>query len=332
MRRNALLDGHGRTIRYLRLSLTDRCDLRCQYCMPQVMRFLPKADLLTAGEIDALVDRFVDRGVSRIRLTGGEPLVRKDFAEIAKAVSRRVGSGLEELTLTTNGTQLARYADMLAKIGVERINVSIDTLDENNFREITRGGDLSQVLGGVNAARRAGLAVKINMVALKGFNQDQLLPMVDYCEAHGLDLTLIEAMPLGESHDFDRTRFIALENFIAPLVWRHPLRPSPHRSSGPARYFTLQDRTLQLGLITPLSDNFCAGCDRIRLTANGRIYMCLGREDCVDLRSALRDGDPTEVDRLIDVALATKPKAHNFLAAHASKTPAVSRSMSMTGG
>ena len=327
----SLTDGYGRRIDYLRLSVTDRCDLRCRYCMAEDMIFLPKSAVLSIEEMAELAERFVARGIRRIRLTGGEPLVRRGIDTLAERLGALIGNGLDELTLTTNGMRLAEYAPMLAAAGVRRINVSLDTLDAPNFRHITRVGDLAVALDGIAAARAAGLAVKINMVALAGLNEDQLLPMLDYCAANGCDLTLIETMPLGEIAEDRSDHYIPLHVFVAPLRSERAIYPIDRKTGGPARYFAVEGSPVTLGLITPLSDNFCTTCNRIRLTVEGRIYMCLGQEDHVDLRAALRDGGPHEVDGLIDSALAGKPRAHDFHIERKSK-PAVARHMSATGG
>ena len=324
-----LTDGHGRRISYLRLSVTDRCDLRCRYCMAEDMTFLPKAEVLSIEEMARLAERFVARGIRRIRLTGGEPLVRRGIDILAKRLGALLGEGLDELTLTTNGMRLAEYASMLAEAGVRRVNVSLDTLDAAAFRHITRVGDLAVALRGVAAARGAGLSVKINMVALAGLNEDQLLPMLDWCAANGCDLTLIETMPLGEVEGDRSDHYVPLHQFVAPLRAERALFPIDKRTGGPARYFAIEESPVTLGLITPLSDNFCATCNRIRLTVEGRVYMCLGQDDHVDLRTALRDGG--DVDGLIDAALAGKPRAHDFQIERESK-PAVARHMSATGG
>lgn len=324
-----MIDGLGRRIDYLRLSVTDRCDLRCRYCMAEDMHFLPRSAVLSIEEMADLATRFVARGIRRIRLTGGEPLVRRGIDGLATRLGALIGHGLDELTLTTNAMRLADHAPMLAAAGVRRINVSLDTLDAAAFRHITRVGDLTVALRGIDAARAAGLAVKINMVALAGLNEDQLLPMLDYCGANGFDLTLIETMPLGEVAEDRSDHYIPLHRFVAPLRAGRGLFPVDKRTGGPARYFAVEDSPVTLGLITPLSDNFCASCNRIRLTVEGRIYMCLGRDDHVDLRAALRDGG--DVDGLIDAALAGKPRAHDFHIERKSR-PAVARHMSATGG
>lgn len=324
-----MIDGLGRRIDYLRLSVTDRCDLRCRYCMAEDMNFLPRSAVLSIEEMSELATRFVARGIRRIRLTGGEPLVRRGIDVLAMRLGALIGHGLDELTLTTNAMRLAEHAPMLAAAGVRRINVSLDTLDGEAFRHITRVGDLAVALRGVGAAREAGLAVKINMVALAGLNEDQLLPMLDYCGTHGFDLTLIETMPLGEIADDRSDHYIPLHQFIAPLRAERAIFPIDKRTGGPARYFAVEGSSVALGLITPLSDNFCATCNRIRLTVEGRIYMCLGQDDHVDLRTRLREGG--DVDGLIDAALAGKPRAHDFHIERKSR-PSVARHMSATGG
>lgn len=326
-----LTDGHGRRIDYLRLSVTDRCDLRCRYCMAEDMIFLPRAAVLSIEEMAALAERFVARGIRRIRLTGGEPLVRRGIDTLAARLGALIGDGLDELTLTTNAMRLAEYAPMLADAGVRRINVSLDTLDPAAFRHITRVGDLAVALEGIAAARGVGLAVKINMVALADLNEDQLLPMLDWCAANGCDLSLIETMPLGEVEGDRSDHYIPLHRFIAPLRATRAIYPVDKRTGGPARYFAVEDSPVTLGLITPLSDNFCTSCNRIRLTVEGRIYMCLGQDDHVDLRAALREGGIAAVDPLIDAALAGKPRAHDFVIGRESG-PAVARHMSATGG
>lgn len=297
--------------------------------MAEHMTFLPKSAVLSIEEMGALAERFVMRGIKRIRLTGGEPLVWRGIDTLAMRLGAMIGNGLDELTLTTNAMRLAEYTPMLAAAGVRRINVSLDTLDPTAFRHITRVGEIDGALKGIAAARAAGLAVKVNMVALAGFNENQLLPMLDYCAASGCDLTLIETMPLGEIADDRSDHYIPLHQFVAPLRAERAIVPVDTRTGGPARYFAIEGSPVTLGLITPLSDNFCTTCNRIRLTVEGRIYMCLGQEDHVDLRAALREGG--DVDGLIDAALAGKPRAHDFQIERKSK-PAVARHMSATGG
>lgn len=329
----AMADRFGRRIEYLRISVTDRCDLRCRYCMAEKMTFLPRDQILTLEEIAIIADRFIARGVKKIRLSGGEPLVRRDFGELAQRVGRHVKAGtLEELTLTTNGTQLAEHAAMLMDAGIRRINVSLDTLDPENFRRITRRGDISRVLDGIAAASNAGLKIKINMVAMKGINDHEFLPMLRWCDERGHDLTLIETMPLGLIDEDRIDRYLPLTAALRQIETEHAVAPVAYRSGGPARYFEVDGFRARLGLITPLSNNFCAGCNRMRLTCEGRIYMCLGHEDHVDLKAAFREGGPEAIDALLDTALRLKPLAHDFAIGPDAKPVAVSRHMSVTGG
>lgn len=327
----AMHDGLGRRIDYLRISVTDRCDLRCRYCMAETMQFLPRDEVLTLEEIAAIAGRFIARGVRRIRLSGGEPLVRRDFGTLARTLSEHLGHGLDELTLTTNGTQLAAHAVMLRSAGIRRINVSLDSLKPKTFSHITRGGDISRVFSGLDAAQAEGIAIKINMVALAGVNDDEILPMLRWCNARGFDLSLIETMPLGEVEGDRTDHYLPLVNAIAPIRAEHDLIPLDYRTAGPARYFGVSGMTARLGLITPLSENFCAGCNRMRLTCQGRIYMCLGHEDHVDLKAAFRAAGVEGIDRLLDTALASKPAAHDFTLARGT-APATRRHMSVTGG
>lgn len=325
-----LIDSFGRRIDYVRISVTDRCDLRCRYCMAERMTFLPRRDLLTLEEIVDLADLLIARGVRKIRLTGGEPLVRRGVGELIDWLGARVGHGLDELTLTTNGTQLERFADRLAGAGVRRVNVSLDTRRPDAFRHLTRGGDLDQVLRGIHAARSAGLNVKINMVALAGVNEDEIADMVHWCASQGHDLTLIETMPLGEVEE-DRTRYyLPLDGVRARLAGQIRLVPSLHRSGGPARYEELPDLGIRIGFITPLSRNFCAGCNRIRIAATGTVFGCLGRDQKVELRDALREGGLDAADALLDRLIAGKPEGHRFDLSQ--PEPAVERHMSVTGG
>ncbi|MEO8724044.1 MAG: GTP 3',8-cyclase MoaA [Sphingobium sp.] len=326
-------DSFGRQIDYLRISVTDRCDLRCRYCMAEKMTFLPRSEVLSLEEIAIIADRFIARGVRKIRLSGGEPLVRRDFGELVRRIGRHLGhGGLEELTLTTNGTRLAQHAAMLADAGVRRINVSLDTLDPEGYAFITRGGDINDVLAGLAAARDEGIAVKINMVALKGINDDQFVDMTQWCAGQGLDLTLIETMPLGVIDEDRADRYMPLSQATDAIGAMYPLTPLPYRTGGPARYFTPQGLPIRLGLITPLSNNFCAGCNRMRLTCEGRIYMCLGHDDHIDLKSAFRTGGADAIDGLLDRALIAKPLAHEFAIGDGQSQPATRRHMSVTGG
>jgi cyclic pyranopterin phosphate synthase len=326
-------DSFGRRIDYLRISVTDRCDLRCRYCMSETMQFLPRDELLTLDELAAVADAFVARGVTRIRLTGGEPLARRGFDGLAHAIGRHVATGaLAELTLTTNATRLAEHADALAEAGVRRINVSLDSRDPARFRHITRTGDLDRVLAGIAAGKAAGLAIKINMVALKGLNEDEIAPMLLWCGEQGFDLTLIETMPLGVV-DEDRTdRYLPLDGVRRDLEQRFTLEPDAHRSGGPARYLRVAETGGRLGLITPLTHNFCEGCNRMRVTVQGRLTMCLGHADDVDLKQALRGGGRAALDDAIDEALFRKPERHHFEIAGRDAAPAVARHMSVTGG
>lgn len=326
-----MTDGFGRRISYLRISVTDRCDLRCRYCMAERMQFLPKNQVLTLEEIALLADLFVARGIDKIRLTGGEPLMRRDIGDLVRRIGRHLGAGLNELTLTTNGTRLTEHADMLADAGVRRINVSLDSRDPARFAHITRGGRIDQVLDGLEAARAAGLAIKINMVALKGINDDEILPMLHWCGDQGFDLTLIETMPLGETGEDRTDHYLPLTQVADMIRAGHILTPLPHRTGGPARYHGVEGMDVQLGLITPLTQNFCADCNRIRMTCEGKIFMCLGHEDHVDFKAALREGGLPAVQPLIDRALRLKPAAHDFRIGAGSRA-ATQRHMSVTGG
>ncbi len=332
--RPAMIDPFGRTVSYLRVSVTDRCDFRCVYCMAEDMTFLPKREILTLEELDRLCTAFIAKGVGKLRLTGGEPLVRKGILDLIRSLSRHLKSGaLEELTLTTNGSQLARYAGELAQAGVRRINVSVDTLDADRFRAITRWGDLAKVMDGIRAAREAGIAVKLNMVALKGVNEDEIVPMLEWAHAEGHDLTLIETMPMGDI-DGDRTdQYLPLSLVRARLAERFTLTDIPYKTSGPARYMQVGETGGRIGFITPMTHNFCESCNRVRVTCTGMLYMCLGQDDSADLRAPLRasEGDDL-IARAIDEAIGRKPKGHDFIIDRNTKRPAVSRHMSVTGG
>ncbi len=329
----SMIDGFGRKIDYLRISVTDRCNFRCHYCMPEKQSFLPHADLLDYTEIASLANRFIAHGIRKIRLTGGEPLVRRDIDVLIKELGRHVHKErLDELTLTTNGSRLAQFAPILAESGVRRINVSIDSLNPGIFRDITRGGDLAQVLEGVSAAKASGLHIKINMVALKGQNQTDLLPMTEYCVSNGFDLSIIETMPLGDAVEDRQDRYIAIEDFIAPLRTHFELHPLQDRSSGPARYWRVAPLGLRLGLITPMSHNFCDDCNRLRLTTDGKIFMCLGSEMHVDFRKAIREEGMDAVDRLLQKALRLKPERHDFERQMARPDMRLARHMNATGG
>ncbi|UYY58793.1 GTP 3',8-cyclase MoaA [Sphingomonas sp. S2-65] len=326
-----LVDRHGRAITYLRISVTDRCDLRCRYCMAEQMTFLPRAQLLDLEEIALIAERFISRGVRKIRLTGGEPLVRRDMLELVARLGHSLGQGLDELTLTTNGTRLDQHADALFAAGVRRLNVSMDSRDPATFRHITRHGDVGQVLNGIGAASAAGLAVKINMVALTGLNEHEIAPMLAWCVDQGHDLTLIETMPLGQIDEDRADRFLPLTQVLDDLRARFDLQFEDRSSGGPARYWRVQDTGTRLGLISPLTGNFCATCNRVRLSTDGKLHMCLGHDDSVDLKAAIRDGGLAEVDVRITEALGLKPAAHDFRIERGA-APAVSRHMSVTGG
>lgn len=325
-----LVDSFGRRIDYVRLSVTDRCDLRCRYCMAETMQFLPRSELLTLEELADLARIFVRRGVRRIRLTGGEPLVRRNLEQLVRAIAELQSEGLDEVTLTTNGTQLSTKAAMLVSAGVKRINVSLDTLRAERFAFVTRRGSLDQVLEGLEVARSAGLSVRINMVALKGINQDECGPMLRWCGEQGFDLCLIETMPLGQIDEDRSDRYLSLNEVKAELERSFTLLPSLHRTGGPARYYEVQQTGNRLGLITPLTNNFCAGCNRIRVTATGTIYGCLGHDQKVELREIFRLHGAAAVDEALSRLLALKPERHQFAIDRAE--PAVARHMSVTGG
>lgn len=329
-----MIDPFGRAVSYLRVSVTDRCDFRCSYCMAENMTFLPKKDLLTLEELDRLCTAFIEKGVRKIRLTGGEPLVRKNIMQLIRDLGRHIRSGaLDELTLTTNGSQLRRFATELVDAGVRRINVSVDTLDAEKFRKITRWGDLDKVLDGIDAAQDAGLKIKINAVALKDFNEDEIPRMLEWAHARGMDLTLIETMPMGEI-DEDRTdQYLPLSKVRADLAKMFTLEDNAYRTGGPARYVTVKETGGRLGLITPLTHNFCESCNRVRLTCTGQLYMCLGQNDDADLRAPLRASEGNELlSAAIDEAIGRKPKGHDFVIERGQNRPAVARHMSVTGG
>jgi len=328
-----MIDPFGRTISYLRVSVTDRCDFRCVYCMAEHMTFLPKAEVLSLEEIARLCSVFIAKGVKRIRLTGGEPLVRRGVMTLFETLGARLGDGLDELTVTTNGSQLARFAKPLAAAGVRRINVSLDSRDDARFRAITRWGDLNQVLHGIDAAQDAGLSVKINMVAMKGVNEDEIAPMLEWAHSRGMDMTLIEVMPMGEI-DGDRVeQYLPLSVVRANLARQYTLEETAYRTGGPARYVRVRETGGRLGFITPLTHNFCESCNRVRVTCTGMLYMCLGQEDRADLRTPLRaSNDDALLRAAIDEAIARKPKGHDFVITRRQKAAAVPRTMSLTGG
>jgi cyclic pyranopterin phosphate synthase len=328
-----LIDRFARQITYLRLSVTDRCDLRCAYCMPERMEFLPRAEVLTLEELHQAALAFIARGVSKIRLTGGEPLVRRDMMDLVRALGRKLGDGLEELTLTTNGTRLSEFADELAAAGVRRINVSLDTLDRDLFKKLARRDMLPNVLDGIAAAKEAGLKVKLNAVALKGLNEAELPDLIAWAHGQGHEVTLIEVMPLGEVEGDRFDHYLPLDAVRRELESRWTLTPSDARSGGPARYVDVVETGGRLGLITPLTGNFCEGCNRVRLTATGQLFMCLGGEGQVDLRAALRSDDPqAAINAAFERAMGEKPERHSFAIDRPGAAPALSRHMSTTGG
>jgi GTP 3',8-cyclase len=329
-----LIDPFGRAISYLRVSATDRCDFRCLYCMSEDMNFLPKRDILTLEELDRLCSAFVAMGTRKLRITGGEPLVRRDIMRLFRSLSRHLESGaLHELTLTTNGSQLARFARELADCGVKRVNVSLDTLDADKFREITRWGDLNKVLGGIEAAAAAGLKVKINAVALKGVNEDEASLLVRWAHGRGMDMTFIEVMPIGEIDGERIDQYLPLSELREALARTFTLTASEYETGGPARYYDVAETGGRLGFITPLTHNFCEGCNRVRVTCTGTLYMCLGQDDAADLREPLRRSSSDEpLKAAIRAAIARKPKGHDFVIDRRSARPAVARHMNVTGG
>ncbi len=330
-----LIDPFARPISYLRVSVTDRCDFRCVYCMAENMTFLPKKELLTLEELDRMCSAFIRMGVEKLRVTGGEPLVRRDIMTFFRSMTRHLESGsLRELTLTTNGSQLARFADDLAAAGVKRINVSLDTLDEEKFARVTRWGRLPQVLNGIDAAQKAGLRVKINTVALKGFNEDELFRLTEWCAERDMDLTFIEVMPMGDLGGEDRVgQYWSLKDLRGQLAEQYSLTDLDHRTGGPARYVRLNETGQQVGFITPLTHNFCESCNRVRLTCTGELFMCLGQEDNADLRTPLRASEADDMlEDAIRAAIARKPKGHDFDYSRQRADGQVSRHMSHTGG
>ncbi len=329
-----MIDPFGRAITYLRVSVTDRCDFRCVYCMAEDMTFLPRKDLLTLEELDRLCTAFIEKGVRKIRITGGEPLVRRNIMNLFQALGRHLETGaLDELTLTTNGSQLTRFADELKAAGVKRVNVSLDTLDPEKFKAITRWGDFDKVMAGVRAAQAAGLAVKLNAVALKDVNEDELPEMIRFAHGEDMDLTLIETMPMGDI-DGDRTdQYLPLSLVRARLGEHFTLEDLDYRTGGPARYVHVKETGGRLGFITPLTHNFCESCNRVRITCTGTLYMCLGQNDAADLRAPLRASEGNELlAQAIDEAISRKPKGHDFVIDRRKKAPAVPRHMSVTGG
>jgi cyclic pyranopterin phosphate synthase len=329
-----MTDPFGRSISYLRVSVTDRCDLRCFYCMSEDMTFLPKADLLTLEELDRLCSAFIAKGVRKLRLTGGEPLVRRNVMGLVRSLSRHLKTGaLDELTLTTNGSLLAKYADELADCGVRRINVSLDTLDAAKFRSITRWGDIDKVLAGIEAAQSAGLKVKINAVALKNLNEDEIPALMEWAHGKDMALTLIEVMPMGDIGEGRIDQYVPLSLIRAKLATKYTLTDLPDNSGGPARYVGVAETSGKLGFITPMTHNFCESCNRVRITCTGTIHTCLGHEDASDLRKPLRASPDNDLlNATIDRAIGLKPKGHDFIIDRRHNRPSVSRHMSVTGG
>ena len=328
-----MIDPFGRAVTYLRVSVTDRCDLRCVYCMSEDMTFLPKTEILSLEELDRLCGAFIRLGTTKIRITGGEPLVRRDVIRLFGSLGARLGSGLKELTVTTNGTQLAKHAEALHAAGVRRVNVSLDTLDPDRFAAITRRGKIEKTLEGVFAAKAAGLAVKINAVALRDVNEDEFDAMVAWCGEHGFDLCLIETMPLGDIEGDRTDQYLPLSLVRSRLKRHWTLVDTDYRTGGPARYVTVAETGRRIGFITPMTHNFCESCNRVRLTCTGTLFMCLGQDDAADFRGLLRAGVPDEVlDRAIRAAIARKPKGHDFVIDRRHERPSVARHMSVTGG
>ena len=329
-----MIDPFGRAVNYLRISVTDRCDFRCVYCMSEDMNFLPKKEVLSLEELDRLCSAFIRKGVKQLRLTGGEPLVRRNIMSFMHAMRRHLDSGaLEDLTLTTNGSQLSRFAHELVDCGVKRINVSLDTLDPEKFKQVTRWGDLNKVLAGLKAATNAGLHVKINTVALKNFNDIEIDDMLKWCGDQGYDLTLIETMPMGEIAGDRNDQYLPLSQVRQDLGERWTLTEIDYRTGGPARYVRVEETDAKLGMITPMTHNFCESCNRVRLTCTGTLYMCLGQDDAADLRVPLRASESDELlENAIDEAIGRKPKGHDFIIDRDTKTPSQSRHMSVTGG
>src|SRR6476469_5104585 len=329
-----LVDPFQRAITYLRVSVTDRCEFRCVYCMSEHMTFLPKADLLSLEELDRLCSTFIEKGVNKLRLTGGEPLVRRGIMTLVSSLSRHLTSGaLKELTLTTNGSQLQKYAAELKANGIDRINVSLDTLDPDKFRAITRWGDLGKVLAGINAAQAQGLEIKINAVALKGVNEDEIVNLLEWAHGRGMDLTVIEVMPLGDVDESRLDQYLPLSIVRAQVAERYTLDEIDYRTGGPARYVRVKETGGRLGFITPLTHNFCESCNRVRITCTGTLFMCLGQEDAADLRKPLRASESDDLlYAAIDEAIGRKPKGHDFVIDRRHQRQAVGRHMSVTGG
>ena len=328
-----LIDPFGREVNYLRVSVTDRCDFRCTYCMSENMEFLPKKDILTLEEIEEICNSFISLGTKKIRLTGGEPLVRKGVFQLIENLGKRIGDGLDELTITTNGSQLEKSAKDLYKFGVRRINVSLDHLDPDKFRQITRWGDLEKVLRGIEFAKSIGLRIKINTVALKNFNEDHLIDIINWCSKNEHDMTIIEVMPMGDIGSENRFfQYLPLSEVRAKLEQKFTLTDLSKKTSGPARYVNIKEKNLDLGFITPLTHNFCESCNRVRLTCTGMLYMCLGQNDNADLKTVLREKGVLALEKQLFSAIERKPKGHDFNISRKSKNVSVNRHMSLTGG
>ena len=328
-----MIDPFGRHITYLRVSVTDRCDLRCVYCMAEDMSFLPKSEILTMEELDRICAAFIRLGVRKLRITGGEPLVRRQVMTLFDTLGARIGHGLDELTLTTNGSQLDRFAEPLRAAGVKRVNISLDTLDPDRFATITRWGKIDKTLAGIFAAKAAGLAIKINAVALREVNEGEFDTLIEWCGQHGFDLCLIETMPMGEISEDRTDQYLPLSLVRARLKRRWTLAETDYRTGGPARYYTIAETGRRIGFITPMTHNFCEGCNRVRLTCTGTLYMCLGQDDAADLRRPLREGaTDAELEQVILEAISRKPKGHDFVIDRRHDQPAVRRHMSVTGG
>ncbi len=330
---NQLIDPFGREVNYLRVSVTDRCDFRCTYCMSENMTFLPKKDILSLEELETICNVFVKLGTKKIRLTGGEPLVRKGILNLIKNLGKKIGNGLDELTLTTNGSQLQKYAEFLKENGVNRVNVSLDHLDPSKFREITRWGDLNKVLAGIQKAKSVGIKVKINTVALKDFNENNITEMIEWCSLNEYDMTLIEVMPMGDIGSENRfNQYLPLSKVKERLSKKFNLINIPKKTGGPARYYKIEGKKIDLGLITPLTHNFCESCNRVRLTCTGILYMCLGQDDNVDLKNILRNKGSSFLEDSLFKAISQKPKGHDFNISKSGINISSNRHMSVTGG
>ena len=330
---NQLIDPFGREVNYLRVSVTDRCDFRCTYCMSENMTFLPKKDILSLEELEIICNVFIKLGAKKIRLTGGEPLVRKGILNLIKNLGNKIGNGLDELTLTTNGSQLEKYAEFLKENGVNRVNVSLDHLDPSKFREITRWGDLDKVLAGIEKAKSVGIKVKINTVALKDFNENNILQMIEWCSLNEYDMTLIEVMPMGDIGSENRfNQYLPLSEVKRRLSKKFKLINIPKKTGGPARYYKIEGKKIDLGFITPLTHNFCESCNRVRLTCTGILYMCLGQDDNVDLKSILRNKGSSFLENSLFKAISKKPKGHDFNISKSGINISSNRHMSVTGG